>query len=93
MTIPASYTIRALNRWLASLKLESDSPTIRALHAAVDELDDAPNDLIADAEALLLAALGAALVLLAQPLNLLAQAAGAALGVGPFAATFRAGAF
>ena len=55
-TIPTSYTIRALNRWLASLKLESDSPTIRALHAAVDELDDAPNDLIADAEALLLAA-------------------------------------
>lgn len=55
-TIPTSYTLRALNRWLASLKLESDSPTIRALHAAVDELDDAPNDLIADAEALLLAA-------------------------------------
>lgn len=56
MTIPTSYTIRALNRWLAALKLETDSPVIRALHAAVDELDNDPNDLVADAEALLLAA-------------------------------------
>jgi len=56
MTIPTSYTIRALNRWLAALKLETDSPIIRALHAAVDELDNDPNDLVADAEALLLAA-------------------------------------
>jgi len=56
MTIPTSYTIRALNRWLAAIKLETDSPIIRALHAAVDELDNDPNDLVADAEALLLAA-------------------------------------
>jgi len=56
LTIPTSYTIRALNRWLAALKLETDSPIIRALHAAVDELDNDPNDLVADAEALLLAA-------------------------------------
>jgi hypothetical protein len=56
MTIPTSYTIRALNRWLAALKLETDSPIIRALHAAVDELGNDPNDLVADAEALLLAA-------------------------------------
>lgn len=56
MTIPTSYTIRALNRWLASLKLETDSPVIRALHAAVDELDTGPNDLVADAESMLLAA-------------------------------------